>query len=275
MTDAQLQSGNNLHGQARCALMQCDPGMKIALTRQIAEDWRSGVLSTQSMQPVSRIKVPGRPAKPELLHPSRVAKRSFDSVQGRICLAHAIAHIEFNAINLALDAVYRFGDMPARYYTDWLRVAVEESRHFQLLCGYLHSQGSAYGEYAAHNGLWEMAVKTDHDVMVRMALVPRVLEARGLDVTPTMIKRLERSGDTALIEILKIIFEEEIGHVKIGSHWFYHCCEQRSIEPTDTFIDLLREYFKNGLSGPFEMDARVAAGFSEYEMQRIVHLAQN
>jgi uncharacterized ferritin-like protein (DUF455 family) len=187
-----------------------------------------------------------------------------------LTLVHAITHIEFNAINLALDAVYRFQSMPQQYYLDWCKVAAEEAKHFTLLSDYLNANGMVYGDLPAHNGLWEMAVKTDFDVLVRMALVPRVLEARGLDVTPGMIKKLETTGDNQLIDILQIIFEDEIGHVKIGSYWYKYLCEQRGLEPEKTFIDLIDKYMQGAHFGPFETQARLDAGFSEQEMQSLL-----
>ncbi len=190
-------------------------------------------------------------------------------------LAHAIAHIEFNAINLALDAVYRFRHMPRDFYADWLRVAAEESRHFLMLADYLAQHDAAYGDYDAHNGLWEMAVKTDHDVMVRMALVPRVLEARGLDVTPGMIEKLKKAGERQLVEILEIIHREEIGHVLIGSRWFRYACEQRGLSPRDVFTRLLNDHTKGIIQGPFDEESRLKAGFTEDEIEQLVTMSAN
>jgi uncharacterized ferritin-like protein (DUF455 family) len=192
------------------------------------------------------------------------------SLKGRLALVHAIAHIEFNAINLALDAVYRFQNMPQQYYRDWCRVAAEEAQHFTMLSDYLKSHGVNYGDFTAHNGLWEMAVKTDQDVMVRMALVPRVLEARGLDVTPTMIKKLSSTGDTELIAILQKIFDDEIGHVKIGSYWYKQLCEERELDSEKTFLKLINQYMQGAKFGPFETEAREKAGFSKKEMEDLL-----
>jgi uncharacterized ferritin-like protein (DUF455 family) len=205
-----------------------------------------------------------------LVDPREVPRRGFSSLKGRLALAHAIAHIEFNAINLALDAVYRFQHMPERYYADWCRVAAEEARHFMMLADYLETHDMHYGEQNAHNGLWEMAVKTDFDVMARMALVPRVLEARGLDVTPTMINKLQATGDTNLISILQVIFDEEIGHVKIGSYWYKMLCAERNLDPRKTFIELIEKYMQGAKFGPFETAARLQAGFTREEMQSLL-----
>ncbi|MCW8925507.1 MAG: ferritin-like domain-containing protein, partial [Xanthomonadales bacterium] len=213
--------------------------------------------------PVTPIGNAGHPAKPELVDPTRVKRRRLGSVQGRAALIHAIAHIEFNAINLALDAVYRFRDMPRQYYLDWLSVAADEARHYRLLSQRLQVLGFEYGDFPAHNGLWEMAQRTADDCLKRMALVPRVLEARGLDVTPGMIERLEDAGDIETVRILGVILEEEVRHVKIGSHWFHDCCDKRGLEPEATFLALLRDHFSGQLRGPFNMPARMQAGFTQ------------
>jgi len=222
--------------------------------------------------PVQPIGVAGRPDRPELVNPSKLKRRRLGSPEGRAALVHAITHIEFNAINLALDAVYRFRDMPQQYYLDWLSVAADEARHFQLLATRLQSLGYHYGDFPAHNGLWEMAQRTADDCMKRMALVPRVLEARGLDVTPGMIERLKTVGDNETVRILEIILHEEVRHVEIGSHWFRICCDQRGLEPESTFLALLKEYFNGSIRGPFNIPARMQAGFTQREMDAIASL---
>jgi len=220
--------------------------------------------------PVEPIGDAGRPARPELVEPSQVRRRRLGSEMGRAALVHAIAHIEFNAINLALDAAYRFRDMPHQYYIDWISVAADEARHFSLLSTRLQSLGYQYGDFSAHNGLWEMARRTADDCLKRMALVPRVLEARGLDVTPAMITRLTAVGDDETVRILEIILEEEVRHVEIGSHWFHLCCDQRGLDPEATFVSLISEYFKRGLRGPFNIPARMMAGFTQREMDALM-----
>ena len=160
--------------------------------------------------------------------------------------------------------------MPEKYYTDWCLVAAEEALHFTMLNDYLKQHGVSYGDYPAHNGLWEMAVKTDADVLVRMALVPRVLEARGLDVTPGMIEKLKLIGDDKLVAILQKIFDDEIGHVKIGSYWFKTLCEKRDLEPENTFIELIEYYMKGAKFGPFDTESRLEAGFSQEEMKNLL-----
>lgn len=209
--------------------------------------------------------IPGRPQRPDLVHPSRVPSRGLGSPEGRVALLHAVAHIEFNAINLALDACWRFRDLPDQYYRDWLSVAQDEARHFLMLNRRLSELGHAYGDFPAHNGLWEAAEKTRHDVLVRMALVPRVLEARGLDVTPGMIVRLQQVGDLETVRILRIILEEEVRHVALGTAWFRLLCRQRGLDPARTFTQLLAEYNMR-LRLPLNHAARELAGFEPAEL---------
>ncbi len=193
-------------------------------------------------------------------------RRRTDTPAGRAALIHALAHIEFNAINLALDAAYRFAGMPPAYYADWLSVADEEALHFELLSAHLATLGFAYGDYPAHNGLWDMALKTAHDPLVRMALVPRVLEARGLDAAPLIVDKLKAAHDTRMVEILAVIERDEIGHVAIGSRWFGWLCAARGLQPDTTFRQLLVDYDAPPLKPPFNLAARRKAGFSESEL---------
>ncbi len=217
--------------------------------------------------PVNSIEEPGYPPQLELVAPRQLKRRGIQSQEGRNILMHAIAHIEFNAINLALDAAYRFRNQPIEYYRDWLNIADDEARHFGLIYDYLEKNDCIYGDYAAHNGLWEMATKTEHDIVARMALVPRVLEARGLDVTPKMIRRLEGVNDKAAVDILQIIYKDEITHVEKGSHWFFYQCKQCGLEPRTTFIDMVEKHLHGELKGPFNISARLQAGFDEDEMK--------
>ena len=259
----------SLFAAARYCLDCCDFNEKVRLTQLYARQWRDGLLDLDAAIPVETLADPGRPAVPTLVSPSKLSKRSMNTLQGRQALVHAICHIEFNAINLALDAVYRFRGMPREYYSDWLQVADEEAYHFSLLCERLQQLECDYGDFNAHNGLWEMACKTDHDVMVRMALVPRVLEARGLDVTPGMIQRLRSVGDLRTVELLEIILRDEVGHVAIGSRWFRYLCKQREINSDQTFADLLQEYMKGHVKGPFYEQGRRDGGFSEDELKML------
>ncbi len=213
--------------------------------------------------------VPGRPALPTLVSPLKVTRFPMTTAKGRAALIHALAHIEFNAINLALDAIDRFRDLPAAYYRDWSRVAREEAYHFDLLRTHLRTLGFDYGDFEAHDGLWEMARATAHDALVRMALVPRVLEARGLDATPALMEKLRSTGDRRAMEILQIIERDEIGHVAIGTRWFHWLCAERGLDPDDTFIQLVRDFGAPRVKPPFARAARLAAGFSVNELARL------
>ena len=265
---------NNVFAAALDALLACDPSAKAAAAQRLHRDWLADryELRAQACEIVS-LPVPGRPARPELVSPRAVARRHIATVEGRAALIHALAHIEFNAINLALDAVYRFRDLPREYYGDWLKVAAEEAYHFSLLRTHLQTLGYDYGSFSAHNGLWEMAVKTAHDPLVRMALVPRVLEARGLDAAPALIRKLESCGDRRAVEILEIIQRDEITHVAVGNRWYHHLCAQRGLDPVEMFIRLLREYDAPPLRPPFATAARRQAGFTAEEMSLLEALA--
>ncbi|MGB9990037.1 ferritin-like domain-containing protein [Pseudoduganella rhizocola] len=212
--------------------------------------------------------VPGRPARPELVAPKLVGRRSMVTVEGRAMLVHALAHIEFNAVNLALDAVWRFPGMPLAYYTDWLRVAKEEAYHFGMLAAHLQTLGYEYGAFPAHNSLWEMVEKTRADITARMALVPRTLEARGLDAIPPLRAKIAQAGDEAAAAILDIILRDEIGHVEIGNRWYGYMCAQLGLDPESTYDELAARYEAPPLRGPFNVEARRKAGFSEPELRR-------
>ncbi len=259
-------SRSSLQAEALRLLQAQDPEEKCRMGLAIARRWEQGELDLLSDGEAQPLPVPGRPPQPELLPPQQMPKRRLNSDKGRIVLIHAVTHIEFNAINLAWDAVYRFRGMPRAYYDDWISVGLDEARHFQMLSGYLRRRGSYYGEYPAHNGLWDMAVKTDADVLARMALVPRVLEARGLDVTPGMLEKLASAGDTEAVEHLQVILREEINHVRIGTHWYHYCCEQRNLPKRETFIRLIEEVMQSLPRGPFNTEARLMAGFDADEL---------
>ncbi len=213
--------------------------------------------------------MPGCPARPPLRSHLELPRRSPFTPQGLAALLHAVTHIEFNAINLALDAIWRFSGMPRAYYLDWLTVAAEEARHFSLLRAHLQTMGHDYGDFPAHTGLWDMAQKTGGDALARMALVPRTLEARGLDATPPMQARLRRVGTPAAlraVDILDIILRDEIGHVAIGNRWYRHLCAQSALDPLATYAVLAKQYGAPRLKGPLNLDARRAAGFDEAEL---------
>ena len=260
-----MTDNNDVRQAALTCLLIRDPIEKVAQTQALYQRLQSGELSI-SQTDFDVPELPGQPDKPELVAPRDLPRRRNSAETGVATLIHAVNHIEFNAINLALDAVARFAGLPDDYYGDWMRVAFEESQHFTLLREHLMSLGYDYGSFPAHNGMWEMAQKTHHDPLIRMALVPRVLEARGLDVTPKMMEKLRGTGDLRAVEILEVILREEIGHVAIGTRWFNYLCEQRDVAPLTTFKDLLDNYFDGELRGPFHTEARKQAGFTDAEM---------
>lgn len=242
-------------------LTAADPAAKVADTLAAVRAWRDGALGP----PVARQDLPerpARPARPELRPPRDMPRRRPGGTAGRIALVHALAHIELNAIDLAWDAVARFGpDLPRGFTDDWVTVAEDEARHFDLLARRLGELGASYGDLPAHDGLWQAAAETAHDVLARMAVVPMVLEARGLDVTPATIANLERLGDGATAEILAVILEDEVGHVAAGRRWFGHVCAERGLAPVATWHDLLRRHFRGVLKPPFNVELRQRAGF--------------
>lgn len=261
----------NLFAVAQQCLAETVPQRKVDLTRDAAAAFASKQLQLDraGAVPLLPIGEPGRPLRPILVAPRELAQRGLGSEAGRAALVHAVAHIEFNAINLAWDAVYRFRDMPDAFYTDWIAVANDEARHFSLLVRRLADFGLSYGDLPAHDGLWDMARRTAHSCLERMALVPRVLEARGLDVTPGMIQRLRGVGDAATIAILEQILAEEVAHVAAGTRWFGWCCAQAGVDPGDTFEHLLQRYCRGALKGPFNRRDRLAAGFTPLELDRL------
>jgi len=265
----------DLHAAAKRCLDATDPSDKLRLTRDTWQAFQAGELRADPASPPPEpIGSPGRPAKPVLVNARKLPQRGLGSAEGRAALVHAVAHIEFNAINLAWDAVYRFRGKPGDYYRDWASCAHDEARHFAMLSERLAELGHAYGDFDAHDGLWQMAEKTADNDTARMALVPRVLEARGLDVTPGMIDRLRHLGDERTVAILEVILREEVAHVAAGTRWFQHCCERDGIEPVDTFFGLIREYMGVELRGPFNRVARSDAGFSELELDMLVGMAE-
>ena len=270
MSEIQFKDNSVYQSVYNCLI--CDvPQLKVEMTMALFEQWETGKLTAdiseeQINQPVERILNPGRPKKPELVSPRDLPKRSAFTDEGKAALIHSLAHIEFNAINLALDAAYRFRGLPTEYYSDWLLVAKEEAYHFSLISEHLNTLDYHYGDFTGHNGLWEMAVETDHDVLVRMALVPRVMEARGLDVTPAIMDKLDKAGDARMVEILKIIQRDEVGHVEIGTKWYRHFCEIRGLSPLETFKSLLEKYFKGKIRGPYDIAMRKKAGFTDDEL---------
>jgi uncharacterized ferritin-like protein (DUF455 family) len=238
-----------------------DPTAKAAASQELATAWSAGAMVPGQAVPPPR---PARPERPLLRPPKEMAKRrSFGSRAGQIALLHALAHIELNAIDLAWDLVARFAGegLPCDFFDDWVGVAAEEACHFELLAGRLAELGACYGDLPAHDGLWEAAAATANDLLARLAVVPLVLEARGLDVTPEMAARLERVGDAESARILCRIYRDEIGHVATGVRWFDCLCLARGLDPEAVFHERVRHFFKGELKPPFNHEVRAAAGF--------------
>ena len=266
-SSALAQACGDLYAAAALCMAQTDPVAKAAMTRQCAAAYGNGALKPSAdALPPAPICMPGRPAGLQMVHPSKLPRRGLGSTAGRAAFIHAIAHIELNAIDLAWDAVYRFRELPGSFLADWVRCADDEARHFTLLRQRLLEHGHDYGDFPVHNGLWEMCEKTAHDGLARMALVPRVLEARGLDVTPAMIDKLRALGDGATADVLEIILREEVAHVAAGTRWYHWYCRLAGVEPRARFVELLGEYAHGYLRGPFNAEARLLAGFDHDEL---------
>jgi uncharacterized ferritin-like protein (DUF455 family) len=248
----------SLRPQALQIVLQADPDLKAAAARALDAQ---GPLDTAAVL-VAPEGIPGRPARPELVPYTAVKPRPMHTVEGRAALIHALAHIELNAIDLALDIVWRFAGMPEAFYRQWVGVAKEEALHFELLREHLHTLGFAYGDFPAHQALWNMAEKTQHDLLA--------LEARGLDASPPIKAKLVAAGDQRAGAILDIILRDEIGHVAIGNHWYRHLCAERGLDPLSTYAELAELYRAPRLRGPFNLEARRAAGFSDEEMALFV-----
>jgi uncharacterized ferritin-like protein (DUF455 family) len=265
----------SLRQQALAALLMDDPVDKARAARALYDRAQGdptlfSAAATEGLIELSETEhasLPGRPALPRMVSAKEVPTRSPFTLEGRAGLLHAICHIEFNAINLALDAVWRFADMPADFYRDWLQVASEEALHFTLLSDHLQTLGVRYGDFDAHDGLWSMCDRTAHDILARMALVPRTLEARGLDATPPIQAKLTRAGDLAAVGILDIILRDEVGHVAIGNRWFHHLCQQRGLDALTVYPELVRQYLAPRLKPPYNVEARKRAGFTDEEMR--------
>lgn len=251
-----------LRREALAVLLERDAAAKARRARQLPLTGSWGE-HEQIEQPGG---IPGRPERPPLVPPAALKPRSVGSLEGRAALVHALCHIELNAIDLAVDIVWRFDGMPTGFYRDWIAVAREEGLHFELLRAHLQEMGFDYGDFPAHNGLWEMAEKTRHDLLARLALVPRTLEARGLDASPAVKEKLVRSGDVRAGEIIDVILRDEIGHVRIGNHWYRHACRERGLDPIQVHAELALRYHAPSPKGPFNLDARRAAGFAPEEI---------
>ena len=257
-----------LRSSALSLLAQTDVRSKTEGVRQLASAWQDDIVGLDCVKALKPTGIlPGRPAAPQLVPPLQVPQRSMNTVEGRAALIHALAHIEFNAVNLALDAIWRFAGMPDAYYADWLQIADEEALHFTLLANHLRQSGFAYGDFPAHDGLWEMAEKTSEDILARMALVPRTREARGLDASPSIRSRLFQAGDRDAAAILDIILRDEIGHVAIGNRWYAWLCRWQGRDPVHAYRELARKHRAPQLRGPFNLAARRAAGFTDEELE--------
>lgn len=267
---------SGLFAMAERCLYADAPDRKLALTQTAQRRWRLGRLVIESAPgaPSGMERAPGRPAVPILVPPSQVPRRGMGTDEGRGALLHALAHIEFNAINLAWDAVYRFRGFERAFYDDWISVAAEEAEHFCLLRAHLGRYVYGYGDFPAHNGLWQMAIDTAQDPLHRLALVPRVLEARGLDVTPEIIEKFRRVRDWDAVEILKRIQRDEEGHVAIGTRWFRALCAKRGIDPEVTFLELVARFSPRQIKAPFSVGARARAGFGPVEMAGLRRLTE-
>lgn len=267
-------TASHLRARAGVALCMIDPKEKVKATQDLWHTRAEAPLHTMHTPPLpSHATLPGRPTKPTLRPPKEVPTRTPFTPEGLAALMHAVCHIEFNAINLALDAVWRFNDMPAAFYDDWLRVAYEESQHFDMLHQHLQHLGWHYGDFDAHDGLWQMCQKTSHDIVARMALVPRTLEARGLDATPLIQDKLRKANTPNTLQasaLLDVILRDEVGHVAIGNHWYRWLCEQRGLDPVALYGDLVKRYEAPRLRPPFNTTARKQAGFSDTELDYLL-----
>ncbi len=257
----------NIQRKAIDVLRAAEPAEKVAAAHEMAELWRDGRLQIGGACDTQIPRAPGRPEKPELVSPQTVKRRRLGTIEGRAALIHAIAHIEFNAINLAADMLARYASSPRiaddkrrDFINDWVGVCDDEARHFTMVNDRLVNLDGFYGQLPAHNGLWEAALTTSKDLAARLVVAPMVLEARGLDVTPTMIHKLKSVGDKESAVILGIIYDEEIPHVAIGTYWFMHICHSEQLNPEETFKSLLKKYYKGTLKPPFNDAARALAG---------------
>jgi uncharacterized ferritin-like protein (DUF455 family) len=266
-----VRPGSSLKLFATCEAVHAatDPHEKQSMANALVDAWRANSIEIDADRAVMPITSPGFPTALQRVSPLAVPKRGTATPEGRAALVHAIAHIEYNAIHLALDACYRFRGLPTDFYGDWLTVAAEEAHHFSLLEAYLVRRGYRYGSFVAHDGLWEMAEQTAEDVLARMALVPRVMEARGLDVTPGISRRFALARDDEAVAILDIILRDEIGHVAVGNRWYEYLCHERHLDPATTSEMLERKHRAPRPSLPLNRAARLAAGFHEMELDRM------
>ena len=256
----------NIFSIAQFCLHHADVQQKIEKThyaKKLIESDQLSLESTLAVDPISKTKFPDLP---QLLAPREMPGRRLNSATGKIAFFHALAHIEFIAIYLAWDILYRFRGLPDEFYQDWLKIADEEAQHFTLIRQHLLEMGADYGELPAHRGLWDHAEETADDVLARLAIVPRCMEARGLDITPQMIEKFNSQGDQASVKLLTRILEDEVGHVKIGSYWFKTLCQQQQLNHEAKYIELIKKFYVGKPKGPFNRELRIIAGFTNAEI---------
>ena len=267
----------SLRGGATAAIVAADLDLKTALAQETARRWFARTLSMRSPRDPALPHRPGRPEKPELIPPKQMQKRSLHTLKGRIALLHALAHIELNAVDLALDIVARFAieRVPHSFFDGWMQVAFEEAKHFRLVRDRLRDLGADYGDLPAHDGLWQAAHDTRNDLTARLAVVPLILEARGLDVTPALQAKMRETGDHASAEVLDIIYNDEKGHVAVGAKWFRFLCAREKKDPAATFKELVRSNFRSPLKPPFNDVARAEAGLTPSFYRSLVSVSQS
>jgi len=267
----------SLRGGTTAAIAAADLDLKTALAQETARRWFARTLSMRSPLDPALPARPGRPEKPELIPPKHMEKRSLHTLKGRIALLHALAHIELNAIDLALDIVARFTTerVPHSFFDGWMQVAFEEAKHFRLIRDRLRDLGADYGDLPAHDGLWQAAHDTRNDLTARLAVVPLILEARGLDVTPTLQAKMRETGDAASADIVDIIYNDEKGHVAVGAKWFRFLCAREKKDPSATFKELVRTNFRGPLKPPFNDVARAEAGLTPSFYRALVSVSQS
>lgn len=263
----------SLREHALQALILSNPKEKADYIKKVQQDGPWQVGADKSLEEPLAL-IPGRPQKPLIVPPQQVKQRSLHTIEGRATLLHALAHIEFNAVNLALDIIWRYSHLPDAFYGDWFYVAYEEVLHFELLNERLQAMGYSYGDFSAHDGLWDMAERTKHDVVARLALVPRTLEARGLDACPIVRAKLAHAGDHEAAAILDIILRDEVGHVALGNQWYRWLCARKELDAISIYPDLATKYRAPRLRGPFNMPARQAAGFYPEELDYLEQQAK-
>ncbi len=261
----------DLFAAANRCLAISDPDHKIDATRELVGRWHGGHLAWQEASSDFTVSPPGRPQRPLLVPPNQVERRGFGSLANRAALIHALAHIEHTAINLAWDTVVRYPGMPRQFYDDWITAAADESEHFLMLRERLRHMGFEYGDFVAHQELWNNAERSSGELAERMAIVHRVLEARALDVVPRIRRKFLSQGDRETARALERIANDEVAHVGAGSRWFHYRCDELRLEPEATFFGMVKEHFGKYPTGPFNRTARLQAGFSESELARLAN----